>query len=71
MAYFLIYASDDGGRVRWLNPDEVPEMLEEGEEFYDKLPDESDMNYWRKNLIVKGEVVSPKPVERVTTWELP
>lgn len=71
MPYFVVCPSEDGARVRLMTSEEIGEWATEGEEFYDKAPLEPDTNYWQKNLIIKGEVVAPQPVQVVTEWELP
>jgi hypothetical protein len=71
MAYFVISPSEDGARVRVMLPEAIGEWATDGEEFYTQLPLDPDTSYWCKNLIIKGEIVTPQPVKVVTEWELP
>jgi len=78
MTYFVIDNSDGDTYVRQMTRTQVEQMLvewdemgEQAGEFLSEVP-EADTNYWGgKTLIIKGEIVIPKPVETVTTWEVP
>lgn len=76
MSYFTIRNSDGDTRVDEWTKEELEERLEEGYwgkvTHPDKLPENSDTNYWGNSvLIIRGEVVSPKAVKTVIKLELP
>ena len=76
MSYFLIYGTEDGIRIKqFANNYQTAEYLEQNfndcpVEFLDYIP--SDMNelYDRQMIVIKGEVVKPKPVTVVKTFEI-
>ena len=77
---FVIEGSEDGGMVRSMtakafkkeleeelqyNGGEMPEFFETAEDFG------SDTNYWGdKKLVIRGQVIVPKPKTSVTKVEL-
>lgn len=78
MSYFVLRASEDGFSVKevtkeWL----LKELSEEGSGYeavqvVDHLPTEPDPNYWGNTLvIIKGEVVTPEPVQVISEYHLP
>ena len=77
--YILIAPDEDGNPVRYLTEKELKEYLQKITEykdetiFLDKLPKETDANYWKENqvLLIKGEIVVPQPKQVVKEWDLP
>jgi len=80
MPYFIISNSDGETTVDQIDKDTLIERIqpEEGEEcnyygragFLNKIED-SDTNYWGDNiLIIKGEIISPKPKTVIETYEV-
>lgn len=82
MKYFAIYINMDGDiNVRSLGKTNLENALNEeywgNPVFLGEVPD-SDPQYWLKNkkgspgalLIIKGEIVKPKPVHIVKSWEV-
>ena len=79
MPYFVISVSADGIRICDVaDPKETVQIVTEqmGKvQIFDGLPD-SNPNYWDTPgdatgvLIIKGEIVVPKPTKVVTKWEL-
>lgn len=75
--YFLIRNGDGDTTVHIC---ETPEMVLEYVNpdgglpcigYHELVGMNKDTNYWAgRYLIIKGEVVTPKPLEKVTTWEL-
>lgn len=76
MTYFMIYNSDGDTRVIPMSKEELlkrvqPEDEEDQQEFFNTFPDNKDTNYWGdKALIIKGEIVSPRPLTSVVTWDI-
>ena len=77
--YFMISNSDGDTYIRQLTETELLAELEEQEEegyspkfiTKEKLETESDSNYWGEAvLIIKGEVIIPKPKEKILSYEL-
>jgi hypothetical protein len=73
--YYVIDNSDGDSRVTEYSKKELEYAINAEEilgTFFDKYPAEPDTNYWRDTkLIIKGEVVFPKIVQKVTEYELP
>lgn len=72
--YFVLYPSEDGCTVTELTESELKKRLNEdyysGREFLDKTPKDNH-NYWGNSiLIIKGEIVVPKPIQTVTEYEV-
>ena len=70
--YFLIHCSEDGDiSVDELTRDALLERIHEkyyGDiEFFKDFP-EDDLVYWQKALIIKGNIVVPKPVQLVEKY---
>lgn len=75
--YFVIRNSDGDTTVEEVTGDELRKRLNTEDpyygsrEFFDKMPTERDTNYWGNNvLIIKGEIVTPKPKEVVTRYDI-
>jgi hypothetical protein len=74
--YFMIYNYDGDTKVREYTKKQLEQELEK-EEFYNsnknfltKISD-PDTNYWGENpIIIKGQIVVPKIIEKVTKYEL-
>ena len=74
MSYFYIYCNEDGEtRVREMEPEEIlSELIDDNDredpdvemnQFWTTAPEDSDPCYWKgKRLIIKGEIVTPRPV---------
>lgn len=79
--YALIQPDEDGQVVRFVTEAELREDLDEQQHyrpdarsnFLAEVPDQTDPQYWgeRDVLVIRYEVIVPKPVETVTEWELP
>lgn len=80
MTYFIISNSDGDTSVEQVDKETLVDRIkpEEGEKFcyygevgfMDKIKD-NDTNYWGNNiLIIKGEIISPKPKKVVETYEV-
>jgi len=73
--YFLIHCSEDGDvSVAKYEKDALLSAIKENYYgdigFFDKMPDEN-IQYWgNKVLIIKGEIVTPKPVEVIKKYEI-
>ena len=73
MTYFLIYSSEDGISVTPYKKDDLLEVLKENREYYEYVSDlsEHDPEYWEGNvLIIKGEIITPKPIKVVEEYEV-
>lgn len=80
--YFVILADDDGDfyftleteddLLKRLNPDEYGDAELEAATVLDVIPDMTAMKHWPSGfvLIIRGEIVVPKPVEVVTRFEV-
>lgn len=74
--YFIIGMSEDGEPFHYImTKKRLQEFLEENpeQEFMteEDLKENRDLNYWNDAiLIIKGEIVIPKPVEVVTKFEV-
>lgn len=81
--YFVISCDEDGASIKILSKDELEESLapEDGENFGDwgevGFMDENSINenpnafYWQDNiLIIKGQIVDPKPLTVVKRFEV-
>jgi len=76
--YFLIYGSEDGTQILEYEDEEKLKaaLLDHGfTEFratFGKDYRERDPNYWGEDncLIIKGEIIVPKPKKVVQDWEL-
>jgi len=76
--YFVISNSDGDTTIGEYTKSELLKLLEAkdfGNVFpftrFPQFPENPDPNYWGDNiLIIKGKVVSPKPVETVTKYEI-
>lgn len=69
MAYFILRSTEDGITLRYFETrEDLEEELEEYAEdgFLEEPPLDSDLSYMQGNLLIKGDVVVPRPVEVVT-----
>lgn len=75
--YFVIRNSDGDTRIRQMTAEELKKALKE--ENWGSDPDfiqpnskyDSDTNYWGNALmIIKGEIIVPKPKQTVTEYEV-
>jgi len=77
MSYFLIYQDDEEATVKRVTEKELKEMLKEmieneEEVIFLKKIESTDPAYWEENayLLIKGEIIVPKPKEVVTEYEI-
>ena len=73
--YFLIHCSEDGDvSVDKYEKDALLLAIKENYYgdigFFDKMPDGGVMYWGNRVLIIKGEIVIPKPVEVVKKYEI-
>lgn len=76
--YFVIHNSDGATSVEYMSKEEIIKRItpEDGCTYYGitdflKTIEDSDTNYWGNNiLIIKGEIVVPKPAEIVKAYEI-
>jgi hypothetical protein len=75
--YFLIHNSEGDTTITEINKEEFLKDIEDGSYgsdavFLDEIPENNDTNYWGENtyLVIKGNIVTPKPVEVVTKFEI-
>lgn len=77
MTYYVIQSTEDGIRIEQVAEAELTRRLNGewyggGVRWADKMPAETDPNYWSgASVIIKGELVTPKPVSVTTEWKLP
>ena len=74
MSYFLLSCTEDGGYVETLTKAQVMDLLTGAEEdrpqCVAKVPDK-EISYWgEKNVLIKGEIIVPQPVQIVTEWTI-
>ena len=75
-AYFVIHNSDGETKVDTLTREELTKRLNEeyygdAPQFLEELDKRSDTNYWLgAYLIIKGEIIIPKPVKVIEEYEL-
>jgi len=74
--YLLIYCDEDG-RLDFVKYEKKDSLLSDLEEnhygdigFYDHVPDADKMCRDNRVLIIKGDVVTPKPIEVVKKYEI-
>lgn len=74
MKLFVIWNSDGDTYVEETTEQEVLEELKEIKEnpYLESLPENTETNYWPEGsrLIIKGEIIFPKPKKIVKSWEL-
>jgi len=76
MNYIVIRNSEGETRVEQVTKAELTERLNEdyyglNTSTFDGFPAEPDTNHWGgKIMIIKGELVTPKPVKVITEWEM-
>lgn len=71
--YFVIRNSDGDTSVTPMTKKQILEYLneDEGTDFLLQIPSNHDTNYWGdKVLIIKGEVVTPTPKEKVIEYTI-
>lgn len=76
--YFVIHNSEGDTRVEKMGKEELVRRItpEDGCTYYGvtdflKAIEDTDTNYWGNNiLIIKGEIVVPKPAEIVKAYEI-
>ena len=81
--YFVIRNSDGDTHVEPMSKEELMKGITPNEDgdtdyghidnvtFFDKIHEDNDTNYWGEGiLIIKGEVVTPKPKKVVETYEI-
>lgn len=79
MPYFIISNSDGDTHVSQCTKEQVirivqeqtdPDEVENPIAFISEI-ENTDTNYWKNGiLIIKGEIVTPKPVKIVTAWDI-
>jgi hypothetical protein len=76
MAYFMISNDDGDTYIEEIDPGKLLKDISNGDygdepTFLDKMPDKSP-NYWPEcsYLIIKGEIVAPRPVQIVTEYRI-
>ena len=77
--YFVLKNSEDGLNIELVTEGELLSRLtlEDGRNYYgtsgffSALPDDSPP-YWdeKKLLIIRGDIITPKPVQQVTKWDI-
>jgi len=73
--YFVITNSDGDTHVSQITKEDLLEKLNENywgsRVFFDKMPKDSDTNYWGDSvLIIKGEIVAPSEEKVVTQYKI-
>ena len=74
--YFWIQSGEDGTTIEQMTGAAVEERAEESDyTFLSHIP-ENDGGYWtgvedRSVVIIKGDIVLPKPVEQITKYVVP
>ncbi|MBD3197440.1 MAG: hypothetical protein GF317_20465 [Candidatus Lokiarchaeota archaeon] len=74
--YFVISNSDGDTTIREYTKQALLEAIEDNEfgdsEFIGSLDSyDADTNYWGENImIIKGEIVSPEPIEQVVKYNI-
>ncbi len=76
MSYFVITTSEDGLYIEQMDKETLLKKLDDGDwddsyEVRTRIPDSRDPNYWGSSVtIIKGEVVTSKPVAVATRFEV-
>jgi len=73
--YFVINNSDGDTTVTELTKEQLLKAIQEnywGDRVtFDKLPKDNDTNYWGEGLlIIKGRIVTPKPEQVITKYNI-
>ena len=75
--YFVIHNSDGDTTIDRITKSQLEARLNDEDyyadaEFLSEVPDELDTNYWPENahIIIKGRVIVPKSVSKVTAFEV-
>ena len=73
--YYLIYFGEDGVTVEEMTKEKLEKQLNnneyEGTSFLDNATNEPNSEYLSHvAIIIKGEIITPKPVEVVKTYEI-
>lgn len=77
MTYFVVFGSEDGTQVREVKEADISFFLSENgwndfKSGFGSSFNERDPNYWPEKtcLVIRGEIVVPKPVEVVKEWKV-
>lgn len=70
MPYYLIYQPDRECLVLELSAEEVIATAGEHEGFLTSIEDSDPATWGGQALLIKGEIVVPKPAEIVKTWKV-
>jgi len=74
MSYFLLSCPEGSGYIEVLTKAKLLELLHGIEEDQPRCVEaipETDMGYWGNvSVLIKGEIVMPKPVQTVTEWTI-
>ena len=75
--YYIISNSDGDTTVNEIAKEDLLKRLDPDENYYGnrdilkEMPQETDTNYWGDSmLIIKGTIVSPRPVTKITEFEI-
>lgn len=71
--YYMIYQLDTNATVIELTKEEALKRVEDfgGEEaFMDKIPFSDPAEWGMRPILIKGEIVTPEPVQKVTEYTL-
>ena len=74
--YFVIHNGEGDTSVEELTKEELMERINGdgyyyGQPFLDQIPNRTNTNYWGgQPLIIKGHVVSPKPIKVVEEFDI-
>lgn len=79
--YFVIKSGEDGLSIRACTQDALRELLNEdfwgtGGRFHERVPEMSKGYFQERDgqealLIIRGEIIVPKPKTAVQTWDVP
>lgn len=80
--YFVVTCGEDGMDIRQVTEAELKKLITPNKEGYQEIGSGGflqtvpviDDGYWEADefaaLIIKGEIVTPRPVKTVTKWEV-
>jgi hypothetical protein len=76
--WLLVKGDEDGNPITWLDEGDLERLLGNPEEergvtrFLAEVPEREDPNYWPEGvaMLLKAEVVVPKPVDVVKKWSV-
>ena len=80
-SYFILTSSEDGISIETMSKEDMEKSLRKNEwgskvKFLKQVPEIDKGCFWLENgeedavLIIKGEIIVPKPVKTVTEYEL-